>query len=107
MHRRNFLRSSPKLVKQMTALPSWTDDPDIRHFSGTAGYELEFEVPAGYLGKSRKLILDLGTVAGCLEGLGERSSGRSNLEATPPTRGYELAHTREQFPRGARQQPLD
>jgi hypothetical protein len=53
----------PKLVKQMTVLQSWTDNPDIRHFSGTARYELEFEVPANYLGKGRKLILDLGTVA--------------------------------------------
>ncbi|MBZ5562218.1 MAG: hypothetical protein LAP13_07325 [Acidobacteriia bacterium] len=52
----------PKLVKQMPVLRSWTDSADTRHFSGTARYELEFEVPAGFLLKGRKLILDLGTV---------------------------------------------
>ena len=34
-------------------------DPTTRHFSGTARYELEFEVPAGFLLKGRKLMLDL------------------------------------------------
>jgi len=53
----------PKLVKKMAVLHSWTDDPDTRHFSGTARYELEFEVPAGILAKGRRVRLDLGTVA--------------------------------------------
>lgn len=53
----------PKLVKQIPLLRSWTDDPDTRHFSGTARYELDFQVPAELLGKGRKLLLDLGGVA--------------------------------------------
>jgi hypothetical protein len=52
-----------KLVKRMAVLHSWTDDPDTRHFSGTARYELEFEIPATLLGKGRRATLDLGTVA--------------------------------------------
>jgi hypothetical protein len=53
----------PKLVKTLTTLRSWTDDPEIRHFSGTARYELEFEVPPNLLGAGRILRLDLGDVA--------------------------------------------
>lgn len=53
----------PKLVKKMAVLHSWTDDPDTRHFSGTARYELEFEVPAGIFAKGRRVRLDLGSVA--------------------------------------------
>jgi len=53
----------PKLVKKMPLLRSWTDDPDTRHFSGTARYELEFDVPAGILAKGRRVRLDLGSVA--------------------------------------------
>ena len=53
----------PTLVKHIADLRSWTDDPDTRHFSGTARYELEFEIPADYFGEKRVLILDLGRVA--------------------------------------------
>jgi hypothetical protein len=53
----------PKLVKKMSVLHSWTDDPDTRHFSGTARYELEFEISPGLLGKERRVTLDLGAVA--------------------------------------------
>jgi hypothetical protein len=52
----------PKLVKQMPVLQSWIDNDDTRHFSGTARYELEFEIPASFLLKGRKLMLDLGIV---------------------------------------------
>ncbi len=52
-----------KLVKKMGVLHSWSDDADTHNFSGTARYELEFEVPAVLLGKGRQVTLDLGTVA--------------------------------------------
>ena len=51
-----------KLVKKMAVLHSWSDDADTRHFSGTARYELEFEIPPVLLGKGRRVTLDLGTV---------------------------------------------
>ncbi len=51
-----------KLVKKMEVLRSWSNDADTRHFSGTARYELEFEVPPVLLGKDRRITLDLGTV---------------------------------------------
>ena len=50
------------LVKKMGVLHSWSDDADTRHFSGTARYELEFEIPPVLLGKGRRVTLDLGTV---------------------------------------------
>ncbi len=53
----------PTLVKHITRLRSWTEDPKTRHFSGTARYELEFNIPAEYFGEGRVLILDLGRVA--------------------------------------------
>jgi hypothetical protein len=51
-----------KLVKKMGVLHSWSDDADTRNFSGTARYELEFEIPPILLGKGRRATLDLGTV---------------------------------------------
>jgi len=52
-----------KLVKKMGALHSWSDDADTRNFSGTARYEMEFEIPPVLLAKGRRVTLDLGTVA--------------------------------------------
>jgi len=52
-----------KLVKKMAVLHSWSDDADTRKFSGTARYELEFDVPPGLLEIARRVTLDLGTVA--------------------------------------------
>ena len=45
-----------------TALKSWTqhDHPGIRHFSGIARYETEFEIPRQWLQEDRRLLLDLG-----------------------------------------------
>ncbi len=40
-------------------LASWTDSA-LRHYSGTALYEIEFELPVAWLG--RRLVLDLGGV---------------------------------------------
>jgi hypothetical protein len=51
-----------KLVKKMSVLHSWSDDADTRRFSGTARYELEFEIPPSLLAKDRRVTLDLGTV---------------------------------------------
>ena len=51
-----------KLVKKMSVLHSWSDDADTRNFSGTARYELEFEIPPVLLAKGRRVTLDLGTV---------------------------------------------
>ena len=51
-----------KLVKKMGVLHSWSDDADTRNFSGTARYELEFEIPPALLEKGRRATLDLGTV---------------------------------------------
>jgi hypothetical protein len=52
-----------KLVKKMNVLHSWSDDADTRRFSGTARYELEFEIPPSLVAaKGRKVTLDLGTV---------------------------------------------
>jgi len=52
-----------KLVKKMGVLHSWSDDADTRNFSGTARYELEFEIPQILLASGRRITLDLGTVA--------------------------------------------
>ncbi len=45
-----------------TTLKSWTDHehPGIRHFSGIARYETEFEIPRPWLQEDRRLLLDLG-----------------------------------------------
>jgi hypothetical protein len=45
-----------------TALKSWTQDehPGIRHFSGIARYETEFEIPRQLLKEDGRLLLDLG-----------------------------------------------
>ncbi len=45
-------------------LISWTghSHPDIKHFSGTAVYRKQFDVPAGRLGKDKAVCLDLGDV---------------------------------------------
>lgn len=47
----------PKLI-------SWTEHPNegVRYFSGVARYEREIEIPAEWLGKGRKVLLDLGRV---------------------------------------------
>lgn len=43
---------------------SWTQHPDegVQHFSGTATYAKEIEIPGAMLGKNRSLWLDLGRV---------------------------------------------
>ncbi len=50
-------------------LISWTDSDDdgIKHFSGTAVYDLEFTLPPGLVQNGRALFLDLGTVKNLAE----------------------------------------
>jgi hypothetical protein len=45
-------------------LASWTehDDPEIRHFAGTATYRIEAHVPAAWLEKNHRVRLELGDV---------------------------------------------
>ena len=45
-------------------LISWTEHPHegVRYFSGIARYERDIEIPAGWLGAGRKVLLDLGRV---------------------------------------------
>lgn len=51
-------------VAEFPRLVSWTAhaDPEIRHFSGTAAYRIEVNVPADWLGKNRRVRLELGEV---------------------------------------------
>jgi hypothetical protein len=46
-------------------LIAWNQHPDagVRHFSGTAEYQTEFEIPAGLPAPDRRIYLDLGQVA--------------------------------------------
>lgn len=46
---------------QLISFPAHTD-PGIRHFSGTATYQNDIEIPAGRLGAGSELYLDLGDV---------------------------------------------
>lgn len=48
----------------LTALTPWNehDNVAIRHFSGTANYATEFTVPPGWLGRGRRVWLELGRV---------------------------------------------
>jgi hypothetical protein len=45
-------------------LVSWSErsEPDIKHFSGTAVYRCEFDIPPDLLRANRRLLLDLGQV---------------------------------------------
>ena len=52
----------PKITKTTTVLSSWTDDETTRHFSGTGKYEINFELPAGYVNPELELLLDVGKV---------------------------------------------
>jgi hypothetical protein len=50
-------------------LESWTANPDdgVKHFSGTATYTKDFEVPADATGADKRLYLDLGDVKNLAE----------------------------------------
>jgi hypothetical protein len=57
-------RSARAVRSRLAELISWTalSDPDARHFSGTALYRTQFDLPAALLGTGRALWLDLGEV---------------------------------------------
>ena len=54
----NFSGSHQTMTMPM--LRSWTDSPDTLYYSGTAIYTREVNVPASFLGNSRKILLDFG-----------------------------------------------
>jgi hypothetical protein len=45
-----------------TKLESWTDNRDTRHYSGSAEYYIDFELPETYFAENIRLELDLGEV---------------------------------------------
>lgn len=49
---------------EMPYLMCWTQHPheEVRYFSGIATYGIDVDVPAGYFGDGRRLMLDLGDV---------------------------------------------
>ncbi len=47
---------------QLTRLDSWTADPSTRHFSGTALYTAQFDLPAAYSDPNLRLQLSIGTL---------------------------------------------
>ncbi len=65
-----------KLVKKMGVLHSWSDDADTRNFSGTARYELEFEIPPVAARKRPASHAGLGNGDGCLQSVAEQPRRR-------------------------------
>lgn len=59
------LQADTPTEENFKQLKSWSvaSRPDIRHFSGTASYSKQFEVPQKYLKSDTGLELDLGSVA--------------------------------------------
>lgn len=49
---------------ELSKLISWTDHelPDVKHFSGTATYDVKFDAPADQLGQGKLAMLDLGDI---------------------------------------------
>jgi len=60
-------RGFPKLEKTVPQLVSWTSDPDMKFFSGTGRYEIEFSLPEDYFNEDLQLLLDLGKVGSIAE----------------------------------------
>jgi len=56
-----------RIEKVLNRLASWTESVDSRHVSGSGSYELDFDLPAGYLRRDQELMLDLGVVANTAE----------------------------------------
>ncbi len=57
----------PKIKKTLINLASWTEDPKIKHFSGTGRHEIDFDISNDYIQKDIKLTLDLGKVGNVAE----------------------------------------
>ena len=56
-----------RIEKVLNRLASWTESEDSRHVSGCGSYELDFDLPAGYLRRDQELVLDLGVVGNTAE----------------------------------------
>ncbi len=46
---------------------SWTNYPATRHYSGTASYKVDFDIPAVYKASGIRLLLDLGKIGNVAE----------------------------------------
>ncbi|MBN1349159.1 hypothetical protein JXJ21_07110 [candidate division KSB1 bacterium] len=57
----------PKIEKWMQQLHSWTKDSDTKHFSGTACYEISFNLPHEFQAENVQLLLELGKVGNIAE----------------------------------------
>ncbi|MFB3787764.1 MAG: glycosyl hydrolase [bacterium] len=55
-------REFPRIEKTLDRLESWTLDPQTRHFSGRARYDIAFEVPSSYFQENIQLELDPGKI---------------------------------------------
>jgi len=55
-------RDAPAHVHEWPELQSWTDLPDLAHFSGKGCYALTFNLPGTYLQENTRLRLSLGAV---------------------------------------------
>jgi hypothetical protein len=56
-----------RIEKVLDRLISWTESEDSRHVSGSGVYELNFDLPSGYLRGDQELVLDLGVVGNTAE----------------------------------------
>ena len=56
-----------RVERNISFLKSWTDDPETRHFSGTAKYTIEFELPEEYIQKEISLLFDPGKLGNVAE----------------------------------------
>ncbi len=63
-----FRKAAPRAIR-FERLESWTDSTDdaVKHFSGTATYLRQIDIPAEMLGDGRVLYLDLGRVRNLAE----------------------------------------
>lgn len=57
----------PRIEKTIDRLESWTLDPRTEHFSGTARYDIAFDIPSSYLRKDIQLELDPGKIGNVAE----------------------------------------
>ena len=52
----------PRVERTAVGLFNWSEDAATRHFSGTASYQLDFELAPAYIREGLELALDLGAV---------------------------------------------
>ena len=52
----------PKKERVLQRLTSWTEDPELKHFSGTGVYTVDFDLSAPYIAEDVALSLDAGDV---------------------------------------------